>query len=323
MIRFRMLLLMILFSPCPFRVAAQSGLASLKLCNKGSLTIDVATALSTTDILFRKNWEVKGWTRIPPGSCESVYSENTNDPAYIAFGFAGSTGARHAAQVEPKDQRKNYWGRPVFNKADKKFCVRADKFAYRSYDADPGSDCETLHVSSSDKGQYFAFPAALYFQPDGQKCYDDLPDVVRIESGSCAGGDYSLDILPTARDQVIVARPGSSTDKDQSPAEPSIGDAIIKALAKGAEENRKAQAALQPFVDACNAFFRDPANSGHRNPTAWCECLGDHYRGVMTSEEEARYANDFKRLFWNGIAEPRSTDPAWPRLHPAVNACAQ
>jgi hypothetical protein len=97
----------------------------------------------------------------------------------------------------------------------------------------------------------------------------------------------------------------------------------MKALAKGAEENRKAQVALQPFVDACNAFFRDPAMSGHRDPTAWCKCLGDHYRGVMTSEEEARYANDFKRLFWYEIAAPRSTDPAWPRLHPAVNACAQ
>lgn len=110
-----------------------------------------------------------------------------------------------------------------------------------------------------------------------------------------------------------------------SPAEPSIGDAM-KALGNAAEENRKAQAALQSFVDACNAFFRSPAGkyaSGGNIGGRWCKCLGDHYRGVMTSEDEARYGNDFERLFWNEIAQSHSTDPGWPRLHPAVSACLQ
>ena len=79
------------------------------------------------------------------------------------------------------------------------------------------------------------------------------------------------------------------------------------------------------FVDGCNAFYRDPANArfSSSHATAWCECLSEHYRNVMTPEEESRYANDFERLFRGGIAQPKSTDPAWQRLHPACVACAQ
>ena len=77
------------------------------------------------------------------------------------------------------------------------------------------------------------------------------------------------------------------------------------------------------FVDGCNAFFRDPANSRHRNATAGCECLSKQYRNVMSRDEESLYGNDFERLFWRGIAEPKSTDPAWQRLHPACDRCAQ
>ena len=77
------------------------------------------------------------------------------------------------------------------------------------------------------------------------------------------------------------------------------------------------------FVDGCNAFFRDPANSKHRNGGAWCECLSDQYRTVMSRDEESLYGNDFERLFWGGIAQPKSTDPAWQRLHPACDQCAR
>jgi hypothetical protein len=40
----------------------------------------------------------------------------------------------------------------------------------------------------------------------------------------------------------------------------------------------------------------------------------------MTRDEEYYYANDFEGRFANQIMQPRqsSTDPAWPRLHPAV-----
>jgi len=77
------------------------------------------------------------------------------------------------------------------------------------------------------------------------------------------------------------------------------------------------------FVDGCKAFFRDPANSGHRNGTSWCKCLSEQYRNVMSRGEESLDGNDFERIFWGEIALPKSTDPAWQRLHPACGRCAQ
>jgi hypothetical protein len=43
----------------------------------------------------------------------------------------------------------------------------------------------------------------------------------------------------------------------------------------------------------------------------------------MTREEEYFYANDFGPRFRNQIMQDRShsTDPAWARLHPAVEEC--
>jgi len=79
------------------------------------------------------------------------------------------------------------------------------------------------------------------------------------------------------------------------------------------------------FVDGCNAFYRDPANAKYHmlNATAWCECLSEHYRNVMTPDEESFYANDYEHRFRGEIVQPKSTNPAWQRLHPACVVCAQ
>jgi len=79
------------------------------------------------------------------------------------------------------------------------------------------------------------------------------------------------------------------------------------------------------LIDAANAFYRDPANARlkSRFETAFDETLAAKYHGVMTREEEYYYANDYEARFRNQIMQPRarSTDPAWPRLHPAVEEC--
>jgi hypothetical protein len=81
------------------------------------------------------------------------------------------------------------------------------------------------------------------------------------------------------------------------------------------------------FIDGANAFYRerakaDPIRFGHResHDAAFCEILAAKYQNVMTREEEYYYANDFEGRFFGQIMQPRqsSTDPAWPRLHPAV-----
>jgi hypothetical protein len=79
------------------------------------------------------------------------------------------------------------------------------------------------------------------------------------------------------------------------------------------------------FVDGCNAYYRDPANSrfSMSGSGSYCRCLGEQYQHVMTRDEESLYANDFDRRFNKDIAQPRSvsTNPSWPRLHPAADRC--
>ncbi len=60
-----------------------------------------------------------------------------------------------------------------------------------------------------------------------------------------------------------------------------------------------------------------------RFETAFDETLAAKYRGVMTREEEYYYPNDFEARFRGQIMQSRERckDPAWPRLHPAVEEC--
>jgi hypothetical protein len=60
-----------------------------------------------------------------------------------------------------------------------------------------------------------------------------------------------------------------------------------------------------------------------RFETAFDETLAAKYQGVMTRDEEYYYANDFGARFRDQIMQDRAhcADPAWPRLHPAVEEC--
>ena len=71
--------------------------------------------------------------------------------------------------------------------------------------------------------------------------------------------------------------------------------------------------------------MRDPKTSrfAPRDPEGYCQCLSDGYKGVMTPAEEADYGKNFEAKFWRGIAQPRSDDPAWPRLNPVAVSCMQ
>ena len=109
---------------------------------------------------------------------------------------------------------------------------------------------------------------------------------------------------------------------------PSLQEAGAKIAGAEAETDKN----LPPgrfarLIDAAHAFYRDPANARLRSrfQTAFDETLAAKYRGVMTREEEYYYANDFESRFRGQIMQPRDrcTDPAWPRLHPAVEECVK
>jgi hypothetical protein len=108
--------------------------------------------------------------------------------------------------------------------------------------------------------------------------------------------------------------------------EPSLQEAGAKIAGAEAETDKN----LPPgrfahLVDAAHAFYREPGNARleSRFETAFDETLAAKYRGVMTPEEEYYYANDYGNRFRGQIMQPRgrSTDPEWPRLHPAVEEC--
>jgi hypothetical protein len=130
------------------------------------------------------------------------------------------------------------------------------------------------------------------------------------------------------------------TEKSKSAAMRQFGENLLRAaqdqrsLQQAGEKIAGAAAETDPslppgryarFVDGCNGWYRDPANTRYMTgqSSAWCQCMGDKYQRVMTREEEYYYANDFGPRFRDQIAQPQSTDPAWNRLHPATQECRQ
>jgi hypothetical protein len=112
------------------------------------------------------------------------------------------------------------------------------------------------------------------------------------------------------------------------PSLQASGGSIAGAAAESQVDAAPAPAAasrLGAFGDGCNAFMRDPKTSRYApsDPDAYCKCLSDGYRGVMTPAEQADYGKNFEAKFWRGIAQPRSDDPAWPRLNPVAVSCMQ
>ena len=101
---------------------------------------------------------------------------------------------------------------------------------------------------------------------------------------------------------------------------------IISAYEKNAYARyTAAQARQSPFADGCNAFMKAPRTSRYApsDPEVYCQCLSSGYEKVMTPAEEVFYGQNFEAKFWRGIAQPRSDDPAWPRLNPVAVSCMQ
>jgi len=224
-------------------------------------------------------------------------------------------------------------------------CAQKDATGYRSA-GDIPANCTALkyitdfsgHLIAPDAryGPLLPLTSALYLETVGQTC---------TKGGQRSPCDYYLNISPSANDRELHATEGTGNGADavKDDGGDSLGTQMLKALAKSAAEERQKQAQRQAqvaaaappggfarFEDGCNAFYRDPANArlSMSDAAGWCACLSGQYRTLMTPEEESKYANDFGRLFHGGIAQPwgyglSKSDPAWPRLHPAVDKCAR
>lgn len=162
-------------------------------------------------------------------------------------------------------------------------------------------------------------------------------DTLRVLTGSVSFGDVmapALDMIrffSTERCDSAAARQLGENLLRGANGQPSLqasGGSIAGAAAESQVDGAAAPAVasrLGPFGDGCNAFMRDPKTSrfAPRDPEGYCQCLSDGYKGVMTPAEEADYGKNFEAKFWRGIAQPRSDDPAWPRLNPVAVSCMQ
>ena len=313
-------LMLMLASRLPGQYVYKDTYTQPVVCNDGTSSVYVARAYLDIGLFGHEPWVIQGWYEVESGKCpkigpEQLYSSNkifgvgTDAVTLLAFAFFDSKGVWTAVKV------------PVggaYEPSNQQFCVKDGdtfKYALKGEQSDLSRQCSAgYHLISASVAFY-----GYSFRPE-----DPGPrDYLHVKLG------------PASSNTPAPKPSGDSGD--------SLGTQMLKALAKSAAEERQKQAQRQAqvaaaappggfarFVDGCNAFYRDPANArlSMSDATGWCACLSEQYRNLMTPEEESKYANDFGRLFHGGIAQPygfglSKSDPAWPRLHPAVDRCAR
>jgi hypothetical protein len=341
-------LLLLFGAAVPLRAQNTDSAVHLHVCNKGTVPVEVLAAQKNEPLLGNLYWDVDG-TTVSPGECKHVYGTTAGYPAYIGFGLAdakGQWGSGKIAQVPDLGVFIRWFHtQKVLTAATVALCAQKDATSYRT-DGDLPANCTGLkfmkdfngHLIAPDSryGPLLPLTSALYLETVGQSCTD---------AGIGSPCHFYLNVSPSAADRELHATTGTGSGaedvKDNSGD--SVGTQVLKAVAKAVAEERQRQDQRQAqvatatprggfvgFKDGCNAFYRDPANArlSMSDATGWCACLSEQYRNLMTPEEEAKYANDYGRLFHGGIAQPwgyglSKSDPAWPRLHPAVDRCAR
>lgn len=321
----------------------------LHVCNKGTVPVEVVAAEKELAILGVAGlyWDVNGIT-VSPGGCKGVYGSTAGYPAYIAFGFADAKGQWGSGRISKVPDIgvfiRWFHSQKILTAAAVALCAQKDATSYRT-DGDLAANCTGLKYMTDFRGHLIApdarygpllpLTSALFFETDNQTCLDSWGG-----RGPC---NYYLNISPSAADRELHAAVGTNGGAEDAKDDggDSLGTQLLKAVAKAAAQENQKQAQRQAqvaaaaprggfvhFQDGCNAFYRDAANArlSMSDATGWCACLGAQYRNLMTPEEEAKYANDYGRLFHAGIAQPwgyglSKSDPAWPRLHPAVDKC--
>lgn len=215
--------------------------ASLAVCNKGSVPVEVVVARKND--LFQNYYEVEG-TTVAPGACETPYSNYASDPVYIAFGFAdskGQWGSGKIAQVPDFGNTAVYFRQvPVLSSNTKGMCARKDETHY-AVENDLPTECASFQPPpvtiglrkvggvSVGHGPFLPLASALYFLPIGESCYN----------GYCNGGEYYLNISPSATERELHAARGTKSGANFK-AEPPVDPATArKQLEEGLANLRK------------------------------------------------------------------------------------
>ena len=263
--------------------------ATLTICNKGSAG-SINVVLGFEDDM--RGLVISGWADIAQGHCRLVYSQagtqsNGAMAAYIGIGFFDSQHHVTSGRVEPVPDFGQFpFGTKVLTKADKRLCI--------------ASECVS---------------AALHFYPIPARCS------TQSYHEFCVGGDYYLDVKPSASDTNLHASAGSESGKDAAPAEPSLGDSIMKELGKelgkaAAEKHHKQEQAVA--AARRNAPICVPAslveNHSWNNPPAGGKMEAFKIAITKVLRDKSRNLDD-EPVQWMVIGErfdtfnPATTDP--------------
>ncbi len=307
-------------------VCAQvDGGANLAICNKGAVPVEAVSATKNVDLLRGSGkyyWRILG-TAVAPGKCAIVYHDTDASGAYLAFGFydaKGQWGSGTIARVPNFGVHYVYFREyPALTSASKGVCARLDATNYR-IDDDPQIDCASLRLTGNARevghGAFFPLIAALYFEPQGSKC-------IRVNNQpNCNGGEYYMNISPSATERELHAATGTASGADLPP--PVDNATALKnlaaAIAKAAEENRQRQ--LRAEADAKEAQLRELRERPAVREQQQKQILAAAAAGKPGANVEAQMIQreqENNRQRWAGTRQsPAAYNPQWVGQNVAV-----
>ena len=119
----------------------------------------------------------------------------------------------------------------MLTQARRHLCVRNDGKSYRIRN-DQAIECASCHAGRNDRGSYVPLASALYIAPIPTWWRGVGPNGQVV----CSGGEYSLNIKPTANDSELHASVGTRSGEDQSPADPGTAAADVGHFLAGARQ---------------------------------------------------------------------------------------
>ena len=295
--------------------------ATLDVCNKGTVKVDVATAIEQDNFpSFTPLWNVTYWTKILPGACKRVYYDRTGNGnqatglrAYIGFGFFDAQGHFVTGTVDrvPDFGDVGLLNSKILTKTNTRFCINDSDNGMTYRIEDPlERNCATFHPGGNgDKTKpLYPFAAALYFRPETSYC------PVYPAIGDCAGGQYVLNVAPGPNDVDgnLHVLAGSSSDSSSEQGSKMAGD-FLNALVKAGAEDRQRQEQAEVAAEEerlQHAREQQAAREAHQNQIKAAAAAGD-----PTSKSLAQIVDHNKEINGQRWAGPRrspsSYDQQW------------
>ncbi len=134
--------------------------STLRVCNQGRQSFNVSTVRFYKGTLFNPEGHeliAEGWWTVEPGSCSDVYSDDWSNYVFLGFMQRDASGSPQGAVFTLQGQMfSSPYG---YQNANRSFCVKMQKFAYRGTAKNLSEDC-------AQDASYMMLPYSVLFQTD-------------------------------------------------------------------------------------------------------------------------------------------------------------